>query len=130
VAKPALNPVWSPDGRVIVYYETLQGATHPVRAMTPGKQPFSVPELWVRGEREHFRFVPHQNALLILQGEFRQQNFWLVDLETGHVRRLTDLKPGFSIQGFDISRDGQRIVFDRVRENSDVVLIDLAAGPR
>jgi Tol biopolymer transport system component len=49
-----------------------------------------------------------------------------VDLETGRARQLTNLKSGFSNRGFDISRDGQRIVFDRVRENSDIVLIELA----
>ena len=27
---------------------------------------------------------------------------------------------------FDITPDGNRIVFDRLRENSDIVLIDLA----
>jgi hypothetical protein len=29
-------------------------------------------------------------------------------------------------QSFDVTADGKAIVFDRVRENSDIVLIDLA----
>jgi hypothetical protein len=29
------------------------------------------------------------------------------------------------MQNFDVSRDGKQIIFDRYRENSDVVLIDL-----
>jgi len=125
VAKPALNPVWSPDGSVIVYYEIGGGATYPVKAVTPEGQPYSLPELWVRGERDHYRFLPGRNAFVILQGEFRQQNFWLVDLDTAQTRQLTNLQHGFSNRCFDISRDGQRIVFDRVRENSDIVLIEL-----
>jgi hypothetical protein len=31
-------------------------------------------------------------------------------------------------QSFDVTDDGKQIVFDRVRENSDIVLIDLARG--
>ena len=46
-------------------------------------------------------------------------------MQTGHQRQLTDLKPGSLIQSFDISPDGKQIVFDRLRENSDIVLIDL-----
>ena len=29
------------------------------------------------------------------------------------------------MRAFDIAPDGKRIVFDRLRENSDIVLIDL-----
>ena len=31
---------------------------------------------------------------------------------------------------FDVTPDGQRIVFDRLRENSDIVLIDLPSASR
>ena len=40
-------------------------------------------------------------------------------------RQLTDLKPGTLIQSFDVFLDGQQIIFDRQKENADVVLIDL-----
>ena len=39
---------------------------------------------------------------------------------------LTKLKPGYSVRSFDISADGKEILFDRIRENSDIVLIDRA----
>ena len=55
----------------------------------------------------------------------RQQDFWLLDLATGRLRRLTNLRPGFAMKSFDVSPDGKQILFDRFRENSDVVLIDL-----
>ena len=48
-----------------------------------------------------------------------------MDLETGQKRQLTDLKPGFTTQGFDISPDGKQIMFDRLRNNTDLVLINL-----
>jgi Tol biopolymer transport system component len=48
----------------------------------------------------------------------------LVDLETGKERQLTNLKPGYELKSFDVSPDGRQIVFDRVRENSDIVLIE------
>jgi Tol biopolymer transport system component len=51
----------------------------------------------------------------------------MLDLVSGKVRQLTDLKAGFTVKNFDISPDGKRILFDRSRENSDIVLIDLPA---
>ena len=48
-----------------------------------------------------------------------------MNLETGVERKLTDLKPGALIQSFDVSLDGQQIIFDRQKENADVVLMDL-----
>jgi len=58
-------------------------------------------------------------------GGFRRQDFWSVDLASGQRRRLTALKPGESLQRFDVSPDGKRILFERVRENSDIALIVL-----
>jgi hypothetical protein len=63
--------------------------------------------------------------LVVKLGGFRQQDFWSFDIRTGAKRRLTALRPGESLQRFDVSPDGTRLVFERVRENSDVVLIEL-----
>jgi Tol biopolymer transport system component len=64
--------------------------------------------------------------VVALLGDYLHQNFWMVELETGQRRQLTNLKPGYSITSFDVSPDGRQIIFDRVRQNSDIVLIDLA----
>ncbi len=49
----------------------------------------------------------------------------MLDLATQQLRQLTKLRPGFDTKSFDISLDGKQILFDRYRENSDIVLIDL-----
>jgi Tol biopolymer transport system component len=65
----------------------------------------------------------HQN-----KGTAPNQNFFRLDLETGEQRQLTsfDLKSGSVVQNFDISPDGKRIVFDRLRNHADIVLMNLA----
>ena len=55
-----------------------------------------------------------------------RQDFWLLDLGTMGSRRLTRLNSSAAMRTFDITPDGRRIVFDRARENSDILLIDLA----
>jgi Tol biopolymer transport system component len=125
VDKMSSSPVWSPNGRYIVYAEHQQGPTSLLKAVTPEKRPYSLPPLSVRREVDHARFLPNSESLIMLQGERRRQNFWLVDLATNKRRQLTNLKPGSSIKSFDISPDGKQILFDRVNENSDIVLIDL-----
>ena len=41
------------------------------------------------------------------------------------TRQLTHLHSSAAMRTFDVTRDGRSIVFDRLRENSDIVLIDL-----
>ena len=62
-----------------------------------------------------------------MKGDVSHKDFWSFDLETGRERQLTRLRRGFVIDDFDISPDGREIVFDRVREESDLVLFDLRA---
>ena len=88
-----------------------------------------MPRLWLqRGGGERFGFLPNGGAIVVQQGEFhnRQRDFWAFDLVTGRLRQLTKLRPGSSVRSFDVSPDGKQILFDRIRENSDIVLIDLA----
>jgi tricorn protease-like protein len=55
----------------------------------------------------------------------QSQDFWFFDLKTGSTRQLTRLSNQGKLQTFDITPDGKQIVFDRSRENSDIVLIEL-----
>ena len=53
------------------------------------------------------------------------EHFWVLDLDSMRTRRISsfDLRP--TNRTFDVTPDGMGIVFDRLRENSDLVLIDL-----
>ena len=121
------NPVWSPDGTFILYSGTPRGRSVPVKAVTPDGRPHAVPSLTVDRVGDSYRFLPDGRRLVVKLGGFRHQDFWLLDLATGAKRRLTSLAPGESLQRFDVSRDGTRIVFEHTRENSDIVLIELPA---
>jgi len=119
------NPVWSPDGRFILYSGTPRGRSVPLQAVTPDRRPVSLPPLLVDRVGDSYRFLPGGKQLVVKLGGFRRQDFWLFDVATWQRRRLTQLRPGESLRRFDVSPDGQHLVFERVRENSDVVLIEL-----
>jgi len=120
------NPVWSPDGSYVLYSGTPRARSVPVKAVTPDGRALPFPRLTVDRVGDSYRFLPDGKRIVVKLGGFRQQDFWLLDVATGTTRRLTALRPGESLQRFDVSPDGSRIVFERVRENSDIVLIDLA----
>jgi len=60
----------------------------------------------------------------MLEGEFWRKNFWSIDLITGQRRQLTNIDQQFLIGDFDVSPDGKEIIFGRLKENSNVILID------
>jgi Tol biopolymer transport system component/tRNA A-37 threonylcarbamoyl transferase component Bud32 len=119
------NPVWSPDGRFILYSGAPRARTVVLKAVTPEGRPYPVPTLTVDRLGDSYRFLPDGRGLVVKLGGFRLQDFWLVDLATGRRRQLTRLTPGESLHRFDVSPDGRRVLFERVRENSDVVLIEM-----
>ena len=121
----AYNPVWSPDGNVIVYSGENVGPLAPMRAVRPDGTLFELPAIQLRVEGERYRFLP-SGDVIYMQGLLPAQDFWLLDLATKERRPLTRLSGGGAMRTFDIEPGGKRIVFDRLRENSDIVLIDLA----
>ncbi len=129
VSGPASNPVWSPGGDLIVYAGGLvTGQVAPLRAVRPDGARVELPPLQVRPGGQ--RFLPNGTGIVYLPRN-QSLDFWLLELTTKKTRQLTNLSNQgrlgrFDITpGFDITTDGKHIVFDRSRENSDIVLIDL-----
>ena len=127
---PALNPVWSSDGNLIVFTRASPGAEALLQGVHPDGVSVELPTVHVTGDGATYRFLPNGQGLIYMQG-FRQgftaqQDFWLLDLATKKTRQLTQLTNTATMRTFDIAPDGKQIVFDRLRENSDIVLIDLA----
>jgi hypothetical protein len=61
-----------------------------------------------------------------LRGEIRYKNLWLIDLETGAERQLTNFPSDFHVRDFDVSADGREIVLEQIQDHSDIVLIEAA----
>jgi serine/threonine protein kinase/Tol biopolymer transport system component len=123
---PFLDPVWSPRGDLIVYCGTQVFTRTPLLAVHPDGTPEKLPEINVQREGERARFLPDGSGLVYMLGStLAGQNFWLLDLGTMRSRRLTRLSDPAVMQTFDVTSDGSRIVFDRLRENSDILLINL-----
>jgi len=127
---PALNPVWSPLGDVIAYIGANVSAYAPLLAVRPDGTPVKMPAISMRRDGERLRFTRDGRALIYMQGAARAQDFWMLNLETMQTRQLTRLTRRDSMRTFDIMPDGKRIVFDRLRDNSDIVLIDLPRPTR
>jgi Tol biopolymer transport system component len=125
VASAALNPVWSPDGSLIAYAGPNVSVFAPLLAVRADGTPVELPRIQIRREGERIRFTPDGRALIYMQGALRAQDFWLLDLATMKMRQLTRLTQRDAIRTFDVMSDGSRIVFDRLRENADIVLIDM-----
>jgi len=124
---PFLDPVWSPRGDLIVYCGTQVFTLTPLLAVHPDGTPATLPEINVQRSGERVRFLPDGSGLVYMLGTtLAAQDFWLLDLATMRSRRLTRFSDTSVMRTFDIT-DGNRIVFDRLRDDSDILLIDLAA---
>ncbi|HTZ81752.1 MAG TPA: protein kinase [Candidatus Acidoferrales bacterium] len=125
VSGQALNPVWSPDGSLIVYAGTNVSTFAPLLAVRPDGTSVELPPISLRRLGEHVRFAPDSKSVIYMQGLLASQDFWLLDLASMKSRPLTKLQNRAAMRTFDITPDGKQIVFDRLRENSQVVMIDL-----
>jgi Tol biopolymer transport system component len=87
-----------------------------------------MPQIRTHRDGERLRFLPNGSGLIYMQGTGATpwQDFWLLDLSTKKTRRLTQFDDRNQMRTFDVTPDGKQIVFDRWRENSAVVQIDLA----
>jgi serine/threonine protein kinase len=138
VSAVATDPVWSPRGDFIVYSGFFSGGTAttraagaPLRAVRPDGTKYDLPLVtWPSGAREDLRVSPDgyrflDQTRLVYRPRPEALDFWLFDLVTGEQRQITHLGNKGMVRGFDVTPDGKHLVFDRIRQNSNVVLIDL-----
>ena len=122
VTGQAVNPVWSPDGNLIVYAGKFFTGQVELLGVRPDGTAVELPP--VRARPGGYRFLPNGTGLVYLPF-IPSLDFWMVDFATKAHRQLTRLGNQGALGTFDVTPDGKAIVFDRSRENSDIVLIDL-----
>jgi Tol biopolymer transport system component len=124
VSEYSTDPVWSPDGQFLLYSGADTGTTFPLRAIASDGRPYPIPPLILTRGARHVVFRPDSTAIVVLRGEVGHKNLWLVDLRTGAEQQITEFAPDMDIRDFDLARDGEGILFDRVKETSRIALIE------
>jgi Tol biopolymer transport system component len=125
VQEYSVEPAWAPDGSFVVYSGPDIGTTFSVKAVTAEGGAHPLPSLTLTRGARHVALLPGGRGLVLMRGEIQHKNLWLIDLETGAERQLTNLPPDFDLRDFDISPDGREVVLEREQERSDVMMLDL-----
>jgi Tol biopolymer transport system component len=128
VNEHSVDPVWSPDGDIVVFSGPDIGTTFPMKAVTAAAAAHPLPALTLTRGARHAAFMPGRRALVVARGDIQHKNLWLIDLENGAEQQLTNLAPDFEMRDFDISQDGRELVLEQVQEHSDIVLLELASA--
>ena len=126
------NPVWSPDGSVIAYTGPVSGPFGSLLMIRPDGSAITSPAIRIRVNTEHYRFVPGTRQLVYVPSptQVDPEHFWVLDLDSMKTRRISSFDIRSTNRTFDVTPDGMQIVFDRRRENSDLVLIELPERTR
>ena len=119
------DPAWAPNGLFAVYSGPDIGTTFSLGAVTAEGASHPLPALTLTRGARHLAFLPGGRELVLLRGEIKHKNLWVINLESGDERQLTNFASDFDINDFDVSPDGHDVVLERIQERSDVVLIDL-----
>ena len=140
VSGAAVDPAWSPRGDFIVYSGEFSGGSSlarpagaPLLAVRPDGSTYDLPAIAGSSDSREglrlspggYRFLDQQR--LVYRPQPESWDFWLFDLTTGERRQITRLGNKGSLRGFDVAPDAKHIVFDRVQQNSDIVLINVPA---
>ena len=120
----SINPVWSPDGTLIVYGGPAVGGRVPLLGVRPDGTRVELPDV-----RTALGGAPSLPAQWNGSGvRARALSHGISGCSISPRTRLTRSRASAIAAGyraFDITPDGKEIVFDRLRDNSDIVLIDL-----
>ena len=128
ISPKGLDPVWSEQANLIVYTSaTIRFNFRRLLAIRPDGSPVKIPAIEVNSPQAG-RFLPDGTGFIYrVWSEFWYLDLTAPDLATQKPRRLTQFTSPALIGSFDITPDGKQIVFDRLRRNSDIYLIDLPA---
>lgn len=120
----ARDPAWAPSGEFLVYTGADVGTELTIGAINADGTPHAMPDLALTRGSRRLDFLLDDRTLVFLKGTLSHKDLWAVDLATGEQRPLSSLGPGPIVTDFDVAPDGSEIVFDRVGEASDLVLIE------
>ena len=125
----ASNPAWSPYGNLIVYAGPNVGGRQQLLGVRPDGTDVPLPAIYIgtpgqRAPRQGYRFLPDGTGLVYTPAETADLEFWLLNVATNMTRQVAKLTLPDEIRTFDLAPDGKQIVFDRLRENADIVLIE------
>lgn len=126
VKEYSTDPAWSPDGQFVIYSGADVGTNFSLKAVNIDGTPHQIPNLVLTRGGRRLVFL-NQHVLLFLKGDMAHKDLWSIDLKTGSQRQITSFARGLVLADFDVSHDGREIVFDRTREESDIVLFELPA---
>ncbi len=115
-----VNPVWSPDGRWIAFLRgQSQAGKSELRLIPPlGGPERNLAEIWVRQTYvvpPYLAWCPDSNCLIVTDspGEGKPDALFVISLETGEKRQLTDPQPLLGDSNPAVSPDGRSLVFRR-----------------
>lgn len=124
VRQQSVDPVWSPDGRFVVFSGADVGTTFSVSAANADGRPHPLPDLKLTRGGRRLCFLPGRQALVVLRGGIQHKDLWLIDLSTGAEQQLTNFPADFDVRDFDISTDGREAVVHQRQDQSDIVMIE------
>lgn len=120
----ALDPAWAPSGEFLAYTGADVGTELTIGAVNADGTPRAIPELRLSRGSRRLDFLGDDATLVFLKGTLSHKDFWAVDLGSSAERPLASIAPGPIVTDFDVAQDGSEIVYDRVGEASDIVLIE------
>jgi hypothetical protein len=119
----SVDPVWSPDGRFLIYSGADVGTTFPLRAAAADGRPYPLPSLMLTRGARRVAFLGGPQALVFLRGGIGHKDFALFDLQAGTERVLAELPPDFVVRaGAYAGEFGSRADRARATETVDLAL--------
>ena len=123
VKEYSTDPIWAPSGRFLVYSGADVGTTFSVQAVSTDGTPIPSEADAPRGARR-LAFLG-EDTLVIMKGDVSNKDFWASIFGPGESASSPDSDAASSSGISPYLQDGREIVFDRTREQSDIVLFDL-----